>query len=1007
MPYINNLAVDYWISLSTGSTSAVLQYTGTGASASNRNIGINGHGTLSTGSAAGTLNLSGSVYLVNGGARTLTLDGANTGANAISGPISDSGTNVLSIVKKGTGVWGLTGSNSYSGTTAINAGTLQINGANSLGDPTVTGTVVLGNATLESIANTYDLGVNRTIALTGPATLQSDSGAMTISGNVLANSYSLTVAGAGKTVLSGAIIGSDGLIKNGTGTLTLSASNMYSGATTINSGTVQISDPSHLGDSTQVTNTITLGNAALEVTANSFDLGANRTIALVGSGTLQSDAGTLSVSAAISGSGNLAIGGSGTVILAGSNSIGGTVAVNGGTLVLGNPNAINTTPGAENAIFFGAGSAGILNMGGMSWSVPSLNTNATPGAPAVKGGGTGSVTLTIGNSSNLSSIFTGSIQDGSGGGSLSLIKTGTGTLILNGSSSYTGSTTVNAGTLQLGDGTAAHDTALATSSLANNGVLVFNTGGTQTANYAISGAGSVSKNGVGMLALGGSSTFASPMVVINGTVSAASIGNAGSPGNLGAAAQGWDGTAPIQLTSNGAKTLRYTGGGETTDRNIYINQQIGHVAAIDASGSGPLVLSGSIDSYAGNSSGGCSYFLLGGSNTGDNTLSGNLTDNNRTEIQKVDAGTWALVGNRNYSGITDVQGGVLKFDSIANAGVASALGRASQFYNGSTPVVYAIALGSATTSGTLQYTGTGAGSSNRGIGLNGNGTLSTGTAAGTLALSGTVMGSATGAKVFTVDGASNGNNTLSGPIRDGTSTLSVVKAGAGLWILSGSNSYSGSTAVNSGTLRLGNANALGTGALSANGGTLDLAGYSSRVSALSGSAGLITNSVSGTATLTASVASGTSTFNGTIADGAGSVVLTQTGAGTLILGGSLRMAGLNVNAGSTQIQQSGSIGALNVANAAGVALAAHTGSGVTTLDLSSLTLSGSPAFTALNSDTLDNQAAAAQLSSAGEAPAETASFEAVPEPATTGLIAIGIAGTLGMIRRRRHVGGSR
>ena len=60
-------------------------------------------------------------------------------------------------------------------------------------------------------------------------------------------------------------------------------------------------------------------------------------------------------------------------------------------------------------------------------------------------------------------------------------------------------------------------------------------------------------------------------------------------------------------------------------------------------------------------------------------------------------------------------------------------------------------------------------------------------------------------------------------------------------ILSGNNSYTGGTTVSGGTLKLGNLNALGTGGLTANNGTVDLAGFSPAVDTLNGSAGKITS----------------------------------------------------------------------------------------------------------------------------------------------------------------------
>ena len=53
---------------------------------------------------------------------------------------------------------------------------MQISGSSNLGSGVVTNTIGINGGTLESTANTYDLGTNRTIGLDGPGTIQSDAG---------------------------------------------------------------------------------------------------------------------------------------------------------------------------------------------------------------------------------------------------------------------------------------------------------------------------------------------------------------------------------------------------------------------------------------------------------------------------------------------------------------------------------------------------------------------------------------------------------------------------------------------------------------------------------------------------------------------------------------------------------------------------------------------------------------------------------------------------------------
>lgn len=163
-----------------------------------------------------------------------------------------------------------------------------------------------------------------------------------------------------------------------------------------------------------------------------------------------------------------------------------------------------------------------------------------------------------------------------------------------------------------------------------------------------------------------------------------------------------------------------------------------------------------------------------------------------------------------------------------------------------------------------------------------------------------------------------------------------------LLTLSGSNCYSGGNTITGGTLKLGSANALGAvgGSLVLKGAgcTLDLAGYGATVGTVSGSSGaLITNSGSGAASLATTVAGGgTSCYSGSIADGVGGVTLTKNGTGTFVLGGSFSFAELDANDGVTELAQSGSIGALDLALGARLVLPAHTGSSYTVLGISSL-----------------------------------------------------------------------
>ena len=130
-------------------------------------------------------------------------------------------------------------------------------------------------------------------------------------------------------------------------------------------------------------------------------------------------------------------------------------------------------------------------------------------------------------------------------------------------------------------------------------------------------------------------------------------------------------------------------------------------------------------------------------------------------------------------------------------------------------------------------------------------------------------------------GGNNQNTVYSGAL---SGQGAIVKTGSGLLNLSGSNGQQGGTTISNGVLQLGNSAALGAGMLTANGGTLDLSGFSPAVLGLSGSMGMIDTSF-GAPVLTVNQATAT-TFSGAINDGLGLIALRLQGGGTLTLSGS-------------------------------------------------------------------------------------------------------------------------
>ncbi|OSF90828.1 fibronectin-binding autotransporter adhesin ShdA [Salmonella enterica] len=313
---------------------------------------IDNSGVLQVGEGELENTLFGSGSLVKTGTGELTLSGDNTysGGTTISdgtltadhadslgtGAVANSGVlqvgegeleNTLSgsgsLVKTGTGKLTLGGDNSYSGGTTITGGTLTADHADSLGTGAIanSGVFKVGEGELK---NTLSGSGSLVKTGTGELTLSGDnsySGGTTITGGTLtadhadslgtgavANSGVLQV---GEGELENTLSGSGSLVKTGTGELTLSGDNTYSGGTTITGGTLTADHADSLG-----------------------------TGAIANSGVLQVGEGELENM--LSGSGSLVKTGTGELTLSGDNSYSGATTITDGTLIAANVNALGS-----------------------------------------------------------------------------------------------------------------------------------------------------------------------------------------------------------------------------------------------------------------------------------------------------------------------------------------------------------------------------------------------------------------------------------------------------------------------------------------------------------------------------------------------------------------------------------------------------------------------------------------------------------------------------------------
>ena len=881
--------------------------------------------------ASGTVNVSGSSAINIWNNNFIAL-GANN--NATSGTFvqnggtvtfySDAGTTTAS----GTGILYLGKATTSTGvfTYNLNGGTLTANQISRAGG---TGNVSFTGGTLKAAKATTTLmtGLSAALVSTNGATIDDGGFAITI-GQALTHDSTLgatadgglTRNGSGTLTLSGVNTFTGSITNNG-GTLTLNSASTYAGAAVINAGSLVMTTASQIGGN------VTFNNGtswSLTQVGTATNLVGNLTLGLTsGTGaTLNLALANGNASPTLLNCGTLTLNGTSSITLAGGFSVGVVPLIHytGAIAGSGSFNSTIIAPRGVTAVVSNSVSTSTIYAvitstgGGIVWTGTSpINPNlwdittstnwtilgaptaylqpVTPGdAVTFNDSGSSSVTLnTTVSPANvtISNAFSSYTFSGSGhiAGTTSLLKQGAGSVALNlAASTYTGNTTVSAGTLKMGAANMIPGGA-GNGNVTNNGTIDLNTfsdtmnnlsgsgiidtvaGGTPTLtvnnfntnNTVFSGsikntAGTLAlvKTGTNTLTLSGANTFSGNLFANAGTII---ITNGGSANNIGT----W---VSIGQTTNDNATLTLNGTGSlatTFDFNI---GDIGNaIGVLNVKDSASLTMA--------------NFFVASANNTGS-TASGTVNQTGGTVTQTSSTvGSFAIGGRASASGsgIYNLSGGTLTAAAgirvggtgtgtfNQNGGQVNAMGGVNISRLAGSTGTYYLNAGTLTTVNVTSSTGISAN-----LYLNGGLLQATNPA-------NPFMSNLTAATVM-VGGAKidSGTNSIviSQSLLDGGTGGGLTKYGTGTLYLDGANTFTGTTMVTNGTLAgigsvagsvvVAPAGKIGAGDAGATVGSLTVSGNLT----LQGGATLRINKTGGTPVNDQVVVSGNTTYGGTL-----------------------------------------------------------------------------------------------------------------------------------------------